>query len=549
MTAVTRGLLPLLLLLLLLPSVALAEPIYFEGTFSPADTASYERLEFEVPEGTTHIHVMYDYTVDGEQGSLLRNVVDLGVYDPEHFRGWSGSEREAVTVSIDAEATTPGYLAGPIPAGPWTVELGVGLVADDTLTSWTVTISLMEAEGTEFTPPEHPAVVLGGMGWYDGDLHSHTVHSDGSPTVAELFAAAHDRGLDFLAVSDHNTYAGHYELPALQDQYEDLLLMRGVEITTYRGHANAFGMTESLDYHASEADYSLDMVLHRLESSGGLFSVNHPDQIGYTNAGGTYTTLGWAVEGTDWSRVTGFEVLNGATTWEGLSNPFNVEALAHYDELLAEGYRLTAVGGSDDHKGGTGTAEDLFYGPVGTPTTVVFADELSEAAILDGIRAGHVYLKANGPDGPDLYLEATCGETAWMMGDEAAGPSFTLLAHAVGADELTLRVIQDGVAIDEIDVQGDDFEATLDVVPDDRSAVRLELRDDDLIVALTNPVYLTYSDAACPADVGDDDDDDDDSTVPQPDDDGCECRVAPTSTSSAAILLVGLLAAAVIRRR
>lgn len=534
--------------LLLLPAMAAAEPIYFAGTFNPSDTASYERLEFEVWEGATDILVMYEYSVDGEQGSVLRNVVDLGVYDPAGFRGWSGSERAAVTISADAASTTPGYVPGPIPAGTWTVELGVGLVADDTVTSWTVTITVLETPVTEFVPPVPPTTVLGGMGWYAGDLHCHTVHSDGSPTVAELFAAAHDRGLDFLAVSDHNTFTGHHELSDLQDQYDDLLLMRGVEITTYRGHANAFGISGYLDYHASEEGYSLDEVLDRVDAAGGLFSVNHPDQIGYTNAGGTYTTLGWAVEGTDWSRVAGFEVLNAATTWEGLSNPFNIEALAHYDELLAEGHHLTAVGGSDDHKGGTGTDADLFYGAVGTPTTVVFAEELSEAAILAGIRAGHVYLKADGPEGPDLYLEATCGDTALMMGDEGAGPAFEILAHAVGADDLTLRVIRDGEAIDEVDVRSDDVEYALDMVPEEHTVLRLELRDDDLIVALTNPLYLEHSDVACPSD-GDDDDDDDDAAVPAAGDGACGCANAPGSNRAALAALGMMLLAGIHRRR
>jgi hypothetical protein len=536
----------LAVLFVLLPAQIHAEPIYFEGAFVPSDTASYERLEFDLGEGTTSIHVMYDYEVEGEQGSLLRNVVDLGVYGPDGFRGWSGSERDAVTIAVDEASTTPGYVAGPLPAGTWFVELGAGLVADDTVTSWTVTISVMASSGETFTPPIPADPVLGGPGWYSGDLHCHSIHSDGSPTVAEIFAFAHGRGLDFLALTDHNNFTGHFEMPALQEQYDDLLLMRGMEVTTYRGHANVFGPTGYVDYHASEPGYSLDDVIDQVHDGGGLFSVNHPDQIGYTNAGGTFTTLGWAVEDTDWSRVDGFEVLNSASTWQGLSNPFNVEALAHWDELLGAGYRPTAVGGSDDHKGGTGSEDDLFWGAIGTPTTVVFALELSHAAILDGIRAGHVFVKANGPDGPDLHLEATCGQTALMMGDEGAGPSFTAVARATGADDLTLRVVRDAEVIDEVPVQGDEFEHSFEVLPEDRTVVRLELRDGDLIVALTNPVYLTYSDTPCPA--AGDDDDDDDSAAAIPQDDGCECAAGPRSARSA-LAAVGILLLAVLRRR
>ncbi len=53
-----------------------------------------------------------------------------------------------------------------------------------------------------------------GMRWLAGDLHAHTVHSDGVLTVPELARFAVERGLDFLAVTDHNTISHHAELPA-----------------------------------------------------------------------------------------------------------------------------------------------------------------------------------------------------------------------------------------------------------------------------------------------------------------------------------------------
>ena len=52
-----------------------------------------------------------------------------------------------------------------------------------------------------------------GRTWLAGDLHSHTVHSDGALTVPELAALAVSRGLDFVAVTDHNTVSHHRELP------------------------------------------------------------------------------------------------------------------------------------------------------------------------------------------------------------------------------------------------------------------------------------------------------------------------------------------------
>ena len=53
-----------------------------------------------------------------------------------------------------------------------------------------------------------------GRRWLAGDLHMHTVHSDGVMTVPELARFAAGRGLDFIAVTDHNTISHHAELPA-----------------------------------------------------------------------------------------------------------------------------------------------------------------------------------------------------------------------------------------------------------------------------------------------------------------------------------------------
>ena len=56
-----------------------------------------------------------------------------------------------------------------------------------------------------------PGATCRGAGheWLAGDFHSHTVHSDGSLEVVELAALAAERGLDLLAVTDHNTISHH----------------------------------------------------------------------------------------------------------------------------------------------------------------------------------------------------------------------------------------------------------------------------------------------------------------------------------------------------
>ena len=63
------------------------------------------------------------------------------------------------------------------------------------------------------------------------DLHSHTNESDGTFTPAELVDLAMERGLEALAISDHDTFAGFDQaLPLAQSRGLDLVC--GIELST-----------------------------------------------------------------------------------------------------------------------------------------------------------------------------------------------------------------------------------------------------------------------------------------------------------------------------
>ena len=183
-------------------------------------------LPVEVPPGTAGLRVELDY--DRADGAVL----DLGCFGPGGFRGWSGSSRESFVIARDA--ATPGYLPGELEAGTWQVMIGVHRVPPDgvgyRLTAQTATAaaalypSLYPSLGPSPSalgppvpvdrPPRRMLPARAGRRWLAGDLHTHTVHSDGVLTVSELAALAAGRGLDFLAVTDHNTVSHHAELAA-----------------------------------------------------------------------------------------------------------------------------------------------------------------------------------------------------------------------------------------------------------------------------------------------------------------------------------------------
>lgn len=208
-------------------------------------------------------------------------VLDLGLLGPEgEFRGWSGGARAHVTVTEDW--ATPGYLPGPLTAGTWQVLLGLHRIPPDGLP---YEVAARAPTGVPPAPEESlpepvprperhrfrqdvPAV--DGARWLAGDLHAHTVHSDGTLTVDELARLAASEGLDFLAVTDHNTVSHHPALAAAGGR-QGITLLPGQEVTTDLGHANVFGDTGWIDFRRDAGSW-----LGQAEAAGGVLSVNHP---------------------------------------------------------------------------------------------------------------------------------------------------------------------------------------------------------------------------------------------------------------------------------
>ncbi len=439
--------------------------INFEGRVTPATRAEsvYLYLPFDVPAGAQRIDVRYAF----EAGSIL----DLGLFDPEigpfpsttGFRGWSGSARREVFVSA-AEAT-PGYIAGPLQAGRWQVVLGLALV-DEGGCDYRVAVEVTAASsGAEHAgpPPDrpttkgsysiglgagrqvghanaypsaHPVSSAASRSWYRGDLQSHTYYSDARGSLPDLVAEARSRALDFLAITDHNTSSHHLELGTWSNS-AGLLLVPGEEVTTYRGHANVWGVGGWTDFRI-ERPGDLASLVRQVNERGGLFSVNHPK-----------VTPGCL--GCDWE----YEVPDGAASLEAWQGPWlmrNWDSLARYDTLLRAGRKLTLVGGSDRHHPGYPNHDQPFL-QVGSPTTWLELAELSVPAVLDAIRVGRAFVSET-PEGP--FLELDVGGVG-MGGTVATGRAVTAAARVAGAaGDLLTWIGSDGV-LREVVIEGDDF--------------------------------------------------------------------------------------------
>ena len=376
---------------------------------TPADKvrSPYAYVPFEVPDGTTRIDATLSYPKTQDC------ILDLGCADPrlgpfpaaEGFRGWSGGARDRFFVATDD--ATPGYVPGAIPPGRWAVMLGLYRVPPGGVEA-EVRVTLDSSPRALAPQPLRSRPVRPGAGWYRGDLHCHTFHSDAAGSPEMLHAAARQAGLDFLAVADHNTTTQRRYFDAASSP--DLVFVRAMEVTTEHGHANVFGVDDWIDFRIGKPSdaHALAEAVH---ARGGLLSINHdkPD-------------IPW---GHDWPEADLMEV------WQHPWLAWNWVSLARWQERLAAGLRLPMVGGSDWHQPADLRPEGPFA--LARPTTVLWLPELSEDAILAAMKAGRGYV-TEGPTGP--HLELTLGGAP--MGGTGSGTAEVTVRGAAG-DTLTLH--------------------------------------------------------------------------------------------------------------
>lgn len=297
--------------------------------------------------------------------SLKTTIVDLGIRDSATMRGWSGGARSFF--EIGPEEATPGYIPGALLPGEWKIVLGAYRVP---ATGCRVTLEVQLEEGQ--------------ARWLKGELHAHTNHSDGQYSLPEAIKLAEQAGLDFLALTDHNTVSQNIARHRLET---DLTLIPAMELTTLSGHCNLYGLEAPADdFRALRAEDAIGLM-RTAKDRGAYISLNHPH----------CSNCGWK-----WS----FDVPHDwVEVWNGPWREDNRKTLVWWQEQLAAGRRLTAIGGSDFHRPHP-------YIRHGAPCNWIYANGRSVNAILRAVDRGRVTL-SHSPEGPRLCL--SIGQ--WGMGD------------------------------------------------------------------------------------------------------------------------------------
>jgi MYXO-CTERM domain-containing protein len=172
--------------------------------------------------------------------------------------------------------------------------------------------------------------------------------------------------------------------------------------------------------------------------------------------------------------------------------------------------------------------------PIGSPTTMIFAEELSVDALLNGIRAGRTVVKLQGPEDPMIDLTSSVA----LEGDTVTAATTKLKAVITGGKGTTFHFVHNGLRTDDVAVDSDSFTTEIEAKPAENAVDRWrgEIYVKGAPRTITSHVWVKWKAA--------------DAVTPEPTpaaDGGCGCRAAPGEASG--LWVVGLAAIGLLRRR
>jgi hypothetical protein len=380
------------------------------NTCDPEQSLRFFRLSFHVPEAVRSILIKISYY------SLNQSQLPVVLFDPlGNIRliklgegtkgGFEGNFR------VDREEPDPGSIPGSIPSGHWyfllykrrfsedlNCNLEIHAILRDDYVPESNAANLLSTKNTTF---DHLIYNLN-PGWYSGELHVHSNESTGRTGIEEIYYAASESHLDFLALTDHFAAAHWLRIEKLKKS-DPPLFIKSMEAAGDFGHANVHGIkdwinpfvddnVELASFLSLDKPPSMESIADDVHFQGGLFCINHP----------LSGLVSWRYHDFPWEKADLIEI------WCLPDGPGTVLYPVMWDGLLCRGYHITAVGSSDSHH----PVED---GPwkLGQIRNWVYARELSQAAVIEGLKKGAVYI-AYGPS--KLRFEALYDNEVYQMG-------------------------------------------------------------------------------------------------------------------------------------
>ncbi len=288
------------------------------GTLYPKDSKTVQIKNFEVPSSAAEIHVKFEYFPEKMGG--VDNQITLSFYDSMGI--FMGRYDNPKDFKIGLNASPSALNTLPLP-DIWKVEIECQSLISHV--DYKIEINF---EGNERYK------------WYKGELHTHSLHSDGKFNVKELNEYIKSHSFDFFFLTDHNNITGYQDLYSDKDSIGFI----GEELTTFKGHMLILGNKQFVDWKDENGfEKPISIIKKEVDYLHSLIGVAHPSMLGEPICGG----CGWKYFESpfDTNLFDFVEIWNGSME----SKLLNIETIYSWISTLRSGKRLTATSGFDLH--------------------------------------------------------------------------------------------------------------------------------------------------------------------------------------------------------
>jgi hypothetical protein len=246
--------------------------------------------------------------------------------------------------------------------------------------------ALAVASASALSPPAQPAPPASpGARWFKGNLHTHTVNSDGDSTPDDVVRWYRERDYQFLALTDHNYLTSVDGLNAVHGADDKFVVIKGEEVTSRVGtkpiHVNGLDVSRFVEPPgaATTVSHMVQGMVDAIRDAGGVPSINHPN-------------FGWAItpeELGEVQRTRLFEVFNGHPTVNNQGGGGVPGLEETWDRILSSGKMLYGIAVDDAHY--FKRPEDPAAPRPGKGWVYVRSPRLEARALVEALERGEFY--------------------------------------------------------------------------------------------------------------------------------------------------------------
>jgi len=221
--------------------------------------------------------------------------------------------------------------------------------------------------------------------WFKGNLHTHTLNSDGDSTPDDVVRWYRERDYQFVVLTDHNYLTSVEGLNALHGADDKFLVVKGEEVTGRVGtkpiHVNGLDVSRFVEppKAATTVAHMLQGMVDAIREARGVPSINHPN-------------FGWAItpeELGEVQRTRLFEVFNGHPTVNNLGGGGVPGLEDTWDRILSSGKLLYGIAVDDAHY--FKRPEDPTAPRPGKGWVFIRSQRLEARALVEALERGDFY--------------------------------------------------------------------------------------------------------------------------------------------------------------